>query len=146
MLDKLSKLNQLLTRADKVAIISIILCSGLLIILTPQLVSGAQGNKDIVVKLAEQEIYRHNLSKEEKLKRVKFNFDFKGESYQGVLRIKNGKVKLERLNKNISPLAIHSEMGWISKPYQMIVCLPVKLTVTIESNNSEQNDIDVRTF
>ena len=146
MLAKLKKLNDLLTSADKIAIISIILCSGLLIALTPHLAVRAEGNKDIVVTLAEEEIYRHNLSNEGQLKKIKFDFEFKGNNYQGVLKMKNGQVKMERLNKNISPLPIHAEMGWISEPYQMIVCLPIELTVTIEGDSAEENKIDVRTF
>ena len=146
MLGKLAELNKLLTVADKTAIIAIILCSLVLIFVTPHFVAGARGNKDVVVTLADQEIYRYNLVTNQQLERVKFDFEFKGENYQGVLRIKNGKVKLERLSQDISPLPIHAEMGWISKPYQMIVCLPVKLTVTIESDSSEPNNIDVRTF
>lgn len=146
MLKKLAKLSNILTLADKTAIISIVLCSLILIILTPHLVAGSQGNKDVVVTLENQEIYRYSLLNEQQLERVKFNFEVKGESYQGVLKMKNGKVKLERLSQDISPLPIHAEMGWISKPHQMIVCLPVKLTVTIESDTRQNNNIDVRTF
>ena len=146
MLEKLADLNKILTVADKVAIISIVLCSLILIILTPHLVASSQGNKDVVVTLENQEIYRYSLLSNQQLKRFKFSFEVEGESYQGVLKMKNGRVKLERLSQDISPLPIHAEMGWISKPHQMIVCLPVKLTVTIESDTRQNNNIDVRTF
>lgn len=146
MLEKLADLNKILTVADKVAIISIVLCSLILIILTPHLVASSQGNKDVVVTLENQEIYRYSLLSNQQLKRFKFSFEVEGESYQGVLKMKNGRVKLERLSQDISPLPIHAEMGWISKPHQMIVCLPVKLTVTIESDAVQNNNIDVKTF
>ncbi|MFO7819172.1 MAG: NusG domain II-containing protein [Halanaerobacter sp.] len=146
MLEKIADLNNLLTTADKAVIIFILLFSILLIIVTPHLAARGEGEKDIVVTLADREIYRRRLRDSSQLKRVKFDFDYQGTTYQGVLRIKNNRVKMERLNEDISPLAIHAEMGWISEPHQMIVCLPIQLIVTIESNNSKQEEIDLRTF
>lgn len=146
MLEKVANLNGLLTTADRVVIILILLSSIFLIIITPHLAARGEGEKDVVVTLADREIYRRRLRDSSQLKRVKFNFNYQGTTYQGVLRIKNNRVKLERLNKDISPLAIHAEMGWISEPHQMIVCLPIQLTVTIESNSSRQDKIDLRTF
>ena len=146
MLEKVANLNGLLTTADRVVIILILLSSIFLIIITPHLAARGEGEKDVVVTLADREIYRRRLRDSSQLKRVKFNFNYQGTTYQGVLRIKNNRVKLERLNKDISPLAIHAEMGWISEPHQMIVCLPIQLTVTIESNSSRQEEIDLRTF
>ena len=146
MLEKVANLNELLTTADRVVIIFILLSSIFLIIITPHLAARGEGEKDVVVTLADREIYRRRLRDSSQLKRVKFNFNYQGTTYQGVLRIKNNRVKLERLNKDISPLAIHAEMGWISEPHQMIVCLPIQLTVTIESNSSRQDKIDLRTF
>lgn len=145
MLEKLTNLNNLLTIADKIVISCIILCSLFLIAATPHLAAEG-GEKDVVITLADQEIYRYNLANNDDLRRIKFSFTYQGTEYQGFLRMKDSKVKLERLSKDISPLAIHAEMGWISEPYQMIVCLPIKLTVTIESDKPKQNDIDLRTF
>ena len=55
----------------------------------------------------------------------------------------NGKVVIEtkkdsiRVKEEISPLHICSRQGWISSPYQVIVCLPNKIVIKIESNNNE---------
>ncbi|MGM0502341.1 MAG: NusG domain II-containing protein [Bacillota bacterium] len=146
MFEKLKQLKELLTVADKIAIITIILFSSVLIVLTPRLVAQEAKTKDVIITLDNQEIYRYNLEDTAEAKEYEFDFKVEGVKYQGVLRMKDGKVKLDRLNKDISPLPIHAEMGWISKPYQMIVCLPVKLAVTIESNAPQQKEVDLRTF
>jgi hypothetical protein len=146
MFKKLKNLKKLLTMADKIAIICILVFSFGLIFLTPKLTAGGTENKDIVITLDSQEIYRYKLRDTSKLTKENFDFQFQGTNYQGTLNIKSGRVKLERLSEDISPRAIHAEMGWISQPHQMIVCLPVKLAITIESNNHEETDIDLRTF
>ena len=144
----LDKVNQLMTTADKIAVVMILIVSITLIILTPKIIAGqTAGNKEVVVTLQGQEIYRQKLSTSQQVKRANFQFIIDGEQYQGVLQMKQGKVRLERLNKEISPLSIHADMGWISKPYQMIVCMPIKLTVKIEEQGTtSQSEVDVHTF
>ena len=146
MFQKLGELKRLLTFADKVAIITIIIFSVGLIIVTPRLIAEDTANKDVVVTLDKQEIYRFDLENNSKLKKMEFDFTVDQTEYQGILKMKKGRVKLERLSENISPLPIHANMGWISKPHQMIVCLPVKLAVTIEGDSGGNKDIDLRTF
>jgi len=144
----LKQLNQLLTAADKIAIVTILIISLTLIILTPKIIAGQPTqDKEVVVTLRGREIFRHRLVNSQQEKRVRFDFTIDREQYHGVLRMKQGRVKLERLNKEISPLPIHNEMGWISKPYQVIVCMPIKLTVKIDAGDSgSQSEVDVHTF
>ncbi|TDX48037.1 NusG domain II-containing protein [Orenia marismortui] len=142
----LGQLKEITTRADKILILSILLLSILMFFLTPKIIADSGTNKQIVITLDDQELYRYRLEKDNRLKKIKFDFNFEGETYQGVLRIKDGKVKLDRLSQDISPLPIHSNMGWISEPYQVIVCLPIKLSVTIESNSKNEEEIDIMSF
>ena len=126
----------------------ILIISLTLIILTPKIIAGQPTrDKEVVVTLRGREIFRHRLIDSQQEQQVKFDFTVDGKQYQGTLRMKQGRVKLKRLSEEISPLPIHAEMGWISKPYQVIVCMPIKLTVKIEAENSgSQSEVDVRTF
>ncbi|AGB40736.1 hypothetical protein Halha_0764 [Halobacteroides halobius DSM 5150] len=143
----LNKLNQLMTVADKIVALIVLSVSIMLIFLTPKIIAGeTSGAKEVVVTLDQQEIARYPLTNNQQLKRIKFEFTIKGKEYQGVLRMKEGKVRLERLSSEISPLPIHAQMGWISKPYEMIVSMPVKLTVTIEGQKKSKQSVDIRTF
>jgi hypothetical protein len=57
----------------------------------------------------------------------------------------NGKVVIEteqnkiRVKEEISPLHLCSKQGWVSSPYQVIVCLPNKVVIKLES---EEQAID----
>jgi hypothetical protein len=150
MLEKLGvkKLNEIMTLADKISVGLIIVISLGLIGLTPQITANETANKEVVVTLDDKEIYEYPLEDTDQEKNIKFDFTVEGKDYQGVLRMKEGRVKLERLSEDISPLPIHANMGWISKPHQMIVCMPIKLSVTIRGGNSNKSEegIDVKTY
>ena len=143
----LSRLNELMTKADKLAVLTILGVSVILLFLTPRIVANRTSNqRDVVVRLEEEEIYREELRDASQEERSEFDFMIEGEEYQGVLRMKEGKVRLERLSEDISPLSIHADMGWISEPYQMIVCMPIRLTVEIETQEEVEEEVDVRTY
>ncbi|WP_245579483.1 NusG domain II-containing protein [Halonatronum saccharophilum] len=144
----LKKLNQLMTLADKIVIVSILIISLSMVVITPRVIGSAGDLKEVVVTVDNQEVFRHPLEDNEELKRHKFYFDVEGNSYEGVLRMKDGRVRMERLSKEISPLSIHVDMGWISEPYQTIVSLPVRLIVTVETrdNDTSDSDIDIMAF
>jgi hypothetical protein len=48
------------------------------------------------------------------------------------------------MDKKICPNAICSDTGWISKPYQTIVCLPNHIVLSLEG--SKKDDVDVQSF
>ena len=48
---------------------------------------------------------------------------------------------LHRLPEDIVPLSIHKDMGWISESYQMIIALPVKMYVAIESDTPPEKEM-----
>lgn len=143
---KLDKLKQILTLADKVAIMSIFTISIALIFLTPHLMAGTSEDKQAVVTVEGEEVYRINLIDSSELERVSFDFEIDGSEYEGVLKIKDGSVKLERLNKDIVPLPIHNQMGWISKNHETIVAMPVAMVISIEDSEEVESDVDIMTF
>ncbi|WP_408954466.1 NusG domain II-containing protein [Natroniella sp. ANB-PHB2] len=145
----LDKVNKIMTVADRVVVVLVILISLSMIVLAPKVITKeVDGNKEVVVTMDNEEVYRHKLLETEGLERIEFDFSFEGEEYQGVLKMKGGEVRLDRLNREISPLPIHHDMGWISQPYQMIVSMPIKMVVTVEAVQEieTEQDIDVMTF
>ncbi|MEJ8554206.1 NusG domain II-containing protein [Tepidibacter sp. Z1-5] len=60
-----------------------------------------------------------------------YKFEFNNED--GYVEVKNGRARMLEMDKRICPRKICSEIGWIDKKYQSIVCLPNKILVKIES-------------
>lgn len=97
--------------------------------------------KQIVITVDGSVISRIPLRTEKETGKVDFSFVFQDRKYQGTLETKEGRVRLLRLPKEITPKSIHSDMGWISKENQMIVALPVKLVITVEGEKDGEIDI-----
>ncbi|MGV8145807.1 MAG: NusG domain II-containing protein [Alkaliphilus sp.] len=127
---------------DKILILTIALISVLSMLFIPFLFTDASSDKYIVVNISGREIHRFHLVDNEKFQMQEFTFVVDGSKYKAVLEIQNGKTRLRRLPGNIVPLSIHSDMGWISQPHQMIVALPIKLVINIEGAK-KQDDIDI---
>ncbi|WP_242862126.1 NusG domain II-containing protein [Clostridium intestinale] len=62
----------------------------------------------------------------------------------GYIEVKDGKVRMLEMSKEICPNSICSDTGWIDKIYQSIVCLPNNIIVTIEG--VEEETIDAQSF
>lgn len=93
-----------------------------------------KADKDIVEKI----LIDHSIDK-------KYSFKFKDEV--GFLQVKNGKVRMLRMNDDICPRKICSETGWIENSIETIVCLPNKIVVSLEQKNENNEDnIDVLSF
>ena len=67
-------------------------------------------------------------------------YDFQFNNNIGYVEIDSGRVRMLEMSRELCPKAICSDTGWISKPYQSIVCLPNKIIVAIEG--SHDYDID----
>lgn len=123
---------KLLTSYDKTLIIAIILISIAAIISYPHLIINNNNYaKYTVIKINNQKIARYRLTKQQQI--AEFSFKVQEKEYSGQLEIAENKVRLHRLPEKIVPRAIHANMGWIEESYQMIVALPIKLTVEIET-------------
>lgn len=72
---------------------------------------------------------------------IDFEFKVEGKIYKGTLETKDSKVRLLRLPEEVVPRSIHADMSWISDDKKIIVALPVKLVVSIESID-KQSDVD----
>ncbi|MFW6264709.1 MAG: NusG domain II-containing protein [Bacillota bacterium] len=130
-----------MTYYDKLLIISLAIISILSIIFYPILIlENRETDRYAVVEIDNQEIYRYHLDGSERIEEFTFTVD--GEEYVGRLEIDGERVRLQRLSKDILPLPIHSDTGWIEKQYEIIIALPVKLTVKIISETKEEEDFD----
>lgn len=59
------------------------------------------------------------------------------------LEMEGGRVRMLPMNKEIRPRGICSQMGWIGRPGEMIICMPNKLVVRIEAPRGEVDQLDM---
>ncbi len=132
---------KIMTKADKILIIFVLISSIVGIFAIPKLLTNADSAKQIVVNVAGEEIARFPLinTPESEFKEITFRVNDK--EYKAKFEMKNGKVMLHRLSDEIVPLGIHKDMGWISESHQMIVALPVKMYVSIESDIPPKDEL-----
>ncbi|MCC3145719.1 NusG domain II-containing protein [Halanaerobium sp. Z-7514] len=130
---------KILTLYDKILIVLIIAMS-ILSIISFIIFAGdsINGEKYAVIKINNQEVQRYQLDGSSRTE--KFEIEVENEIYLGELVIDEQRVRLKRLSKEILPLSIHSDTGWISNQFQTIIALPIKLTVEIET--SEENNLE----
>ncbi|KAB3530899.1 NusG domain II-containing protein [Alkaliphilus serpentinus] len=135
-----------MTTGDKILIGAILIISIISLFTIPLLLNTSADGKHIVLNLDNEVIYRFPLTESSESEFIDFPFNFGGKEYIGKLEIKDGRVRLHRLSEEISPLSIHADMGWISETYQVIVSLPVKLYITIEEDNPQQQEFDAISY
>lgn len=93
-------------------------------------------NSNIVIRIDGELIKSIPLKNENKSNIHEFNFN----NNIGYVEVKNGRVRMLEMDREICPDAICSETGWIENSYESIVCLPNRIIVTIEGNNDEVID------
>ncbi|NBG88326.1 NusG domain II-containing protein [Isachenkonia alkalipeptolytica] len=130
---------KMMTRWDFILIILIVVLSAAATFSIPWLLAGGDGEAEVVVTLRGEEIYRFPLV-ESGHEEIPFDFEVDGQQYTGVLEMEDGAVRLQRLPEEILPLGIHRDMGWISREYEVIVALPIQMTVTIETTEPEEHE------
>ena len=102
--------------------------------------NNLDGENYAVIKIDNQEIQRFPLDGSSRTEN--FDFEIDDKEYSGRLIIDNQRVRLERLSEDILPLSIHSDTGWIKNQIQIIVALPIKLTVQIEALTETEFEYD----
>ncbi len=139
----MKKIWKMMTRWDLILIILILLLSAAATFSIPWLLAGGEGEAEAVVTLRGEVIHRFPLI-EDGHQEIPFDFEVEGEQYTGVLEMEDGAVRLQRLPEEILPLGIHRDMGWIRREYEVIVALPIQMTVTIETSEPElPGDFDI---
>ncbi len=59
------------------------------------------------------------------------------------LEMKQGRVRMLAMKREICPKGICSQMGWIGSPGEMIICMPNRLVVGIEASGGEVDEPDM---
>lgn len=96
-----------------------------------------EGEKYVVIKV-NGEVENRILMNEAANDIYEFQFD----SYNGAIEIKDEKVRILKMPKEICPKSICSATGWISGN-KVIVCLPNQIIVEIETlDNANNSEID----
>jgi len=130
----------LLTTGDKILIgVLLILNIFAFIFITGNSFIYAASNTAIIQengKTIEKVVFEND----EELREIQFSF----KDQVGVLEIQNGKVRMREMDKAICPEGICSNTGWISKPYESIICLPNKIVVSVETKASNELDFITR--
>jgi len=63
------------------------------------------------------------------------------------IEIKDGKVRVLPMERDVCPLGICSATGWIEKSYETIVCVPNRMVVGFsEYSHQDGEDMDMITF
>ncbi len=132
---------KIMTRADKILVFLILVISITSIFAIPKLLTSADSEKQVVVNIAGEEVARFELINSPQSQFKEIPFQVNNKEYKARFEIKNGKIMLHRLPDDIVPLSIHKDMGWISESYQMIVALPIKMHVVIESTVGTEDEM-----
>ena len=123
-------------KLEKIIILVILLLSFLAIGI-PMLSKSNHQNSNIVIKVDNKLVKKVPMNNSNESKRYDFNFN----NNIAYIESKNGKVRMLEMSKELCPNGICSKTGWIDKTYQSIVCLPNKITVTIEGAKSDEIDV-----
>jgi hypothetical protein len=59
------------------------------------------------------------------------------------LKMQEGRVRMLAMKREICPKGICSQMGWIGRPGEMIICMPNRLVVGIEASEGEMDELDM---
>ncbi|SHI07600.1 NusG domain II-containing protein [Clostridium intestinale] len=103
-------------------------------------VKGDKKSGDIIINIDNKIVKKVPLNQSSES--ITYQIDFNNNT--GYIEVKDGKVRMLEMSKEICPNSICSDTGWIDKIYQSIVCLPNNIIVTIEG--VEEEAIDAQSF
>lgn len=75
-----------------------------------------------------------------------YTFTFGPENHQARLEVDRGRIRMLPLDRRFCPQGICSHTGWISEPYESIVCLPNRIMVVFTDGTPAVRNIDGVTY
>lgn len=117
-----------MTKADKILIVLIMICSLLLFI---PILNNQQEASVAVVEVSNTEVLRIDLSKDD-------TYSVNGTLGEVHIQVKDGKVRVTQEN---SPHHTCSKQGYVSNTNTPIVCLPNETVITIEGSSSQEDTL-----
>lgn len=128
-----------MTPADKFLIVALLFLSlisyTLIRSMFPVLSEGTA-----VVEVEEREVMRLSLNPNLPSRKISLKLN-RGEA---TLHISGGKIRMQPMPDELCPKHICSKRGWIEKPWEMIVCMPNRVSIRI-SGARERGDVDLIT-
>lgn len=122
-------------RLEKYLIIGVLLISGVALGAMTFAKSDRQ-NASIVIVVENEVEQRIPLEVQEESQ--KYEFKFKDRT--GYIEVKDGRVRMLEMDKEICPEGICSDTGWIDSTTQAIVCLPNRIIVTIQGMDDDPRE------
>lgn len=127
---------KLMTLGDKILIAILMFISIFsMFYISGSAIGGSSGK--VIVQVDGNQVAKFHINMDKQPR----NYDFKFGENTGTIQMQEGRVRMLPMDLDICPGKVCSDTGWIQKSYQMIVCLPNKIMVTIESK--EENNIDI---
>jgi len=125
-----------MTRGDKMLIALLALAMALSFVLV-RAPAQATGAGQVVVEVGKREVARFDLGVSGDALLVPIQLD------GGVanLEVQDGRVRVLRMPDHMCPNHICSNTGWISRPGQVIVCMPNMMVVTIVGGQEREIDV-----
>jgi len=71
-----------------------------------------------------------------------YTFNFGEGNHQAQLEVDQGRIRMLPLDQQLCPRGICSHTGWISEPYESIVCLPNRILIVFTGGPSAGDGID----
>jgi hypothetical protein len=128
-MNPIRKILAVLTSGDKILVVGLLLFS---LVLNYFLVFNSSDGKIAVIWVNGKEFKRIKLSQEQKL-------EFAGTQGRFIVQVKENAV---RMLESTCPDKLCLQMGAISKPNQVIVCVPNRVVIKIEGGTvAEQFDL-----
>lgn len=106
---------------------------------------GSPGAKYMHIYVDNQLVREISLVNSNEKSTVSFTFGNDNE-YEAEVEIKNGRVRMLPLGKELCPRGICSHTGWISQPGETIVCLPNRIMIVFDTPQDNDSDVDGITY
>lgn len=103
-------------------------------------IGSNEGDKYVTIQVNGELVKKISLSQNSQSEMYDFEFN----DHIGYIEVKNGAVRMLEMDTDICPQGICSDMGWMDKGYQSIICLPNKIVVNFEEKNG--NEIDILSY
>ncbi|ADL11977.1 NusG domain II-containing protein [Acetohalobium arabaticum] len=127
------KLRGILTTYDKILIISILLFTIVGIGWSVfNLAEDNQSAKYVVIEHKNQVLNKFRLTSDFQ-KRITIDLDHG----TAEIMVENGEVRMMEMPREICPLGICSDTGWVSNVGETIVCIPNQIVIAVEAQDSE---------
>lgn len=132
-------LRSLITPADKVLIVTLLILSFSSYVAIRTFFED-DSEKIALIEVKGEEVMRLSLSPHLSPRKRSLSLD-EGEA---IFDISHGKIRLLPMDGKLCPKHICSKTGWIEKSWQMIICMPNKISVRIVGGKKEK-DVDLIT-